>query len=188
MLKPVSFDALPDENLVSQAKANRTAMEVLISRYSRSVWSRARQFQGIVDVEDLAQEGFLGLMSAVKSYDAVRGVPFSAYAATCVRNRMISAVRGCCNLPLPVGDAYASPLSQVRDTSPLPDAIAESCDAYSTYLCTMVNCLSRREYQVCMLIMNGATYRQVAEQMHMSVKSVDNALQRARRKLRAEGV
>ncbi|MCC8111538.1 MAG: LuxR C-terminal-related transcriptional regulator [Ruminococcus sp.] len=53
-------------------------------------------------------------------------------------------------------------------------------------ICAIVNRLSRREYQVCILIYSGASYAEVAKQLEISVKSVDNALQHARRKMRLE--
>ena len=62
------------------ARNDRGAMESLVKRYTGAVWHQVRQFQGISEPEDLAQEGFLGLISAVCRYDFMRGVPFSAYA------------------------------------------------------------------------------------------------------------
>lgn len=69
-----------------------------------------------------------------------------------------------------------------------PDSVVQSRSQAAEMFCAMVNRLSRREYQVCMLIYGGASYAQAAEQLGISVKSVDNALQRARRKLHSEGV
>lgn len=185
MLEPVSFEQLPDEELVLLARQNRQAMETLIARYTGFVWRLVRQFQGVSDAEDLAQEGFLGLISAACRYETVRGVPFSAYAGKCITNSIVSALRRCRNLPLPVGAADMPPLSQVQDPSRSPDSVVQSRTQAAAMICAMVNRLSRREYQVCMLIYGGASYAQTAQQLHMSVKSVDNALQRARRKLRA---
>lgn len=185
MLKPVSFEQLPDEELVLLARQNRQAMEVLITRYTGLVWRQVRQYQGISDVEDLAQEGFLGLISAACRYERIRGVPFSAYAEKCVANSIVSALRRCRNLPLPVGAPDMPPLSEVQDPSRLPDSVVQSREQTAAMICAMVNRLSRKEYQVCILIYGGASYAQTAQKLHMSVKSVDNALQRARRKLRA---
>lgn len=183
---PVSFEPLPDEELVLLARQNRQAMEVLILRYTSMVWNRVRQYQGNSDAEDLAQEGFLGLISAACRYDVLRGVPFSAYAWRCITNSIVSALRQNRNLPLPVGAYTAPPLSQVQDSSAAPDSVVQSRTAAARMVCAMVNRLSRREYQVCMLIYGGATYAQAAALLGVSEKSVDNALQRARRKLRAE--
>ncbi len=185
MLKPVPFEQLPDEELVLLARQNRQAMEVLITRYTGLVWRQVRQYQGNSDAEDLAQEGFLGLISAACRYERIRGVPFSAYAGKCVTNSIVSALRRCRNLPLPVGASDVPPLSQVQDPSRSPDSVVQSRAQTAAMICAMVNRLSRREYQVCMLIYGGASYAQAAQKLHMSVKSVDNALQRARRKLRA---
>ena len=62
------------------ARNDRGAMETLVKRYTDAVWHQVRQFRGASEPDDLAQEGFLGLISAVCRYDSMRGVPFSAYA------------------------------------------------------------------------------------------------------------
>ena len=183
VLKPVPFEQLPEEELVLLARTDRGAMENIVKRYTGAVWHQVRRFQGISEPEDLAQEGFLGLISAVCRYDPMRGVPFSAYAGKCIINSIVSALRRCRNLPLPVGASDMPPLSQVQDDALPPDSVAQSRVQTGAMFCAMVSRLSRREYQVCMLIFGGASYAQAAERLHLSVKSVDNALQRARRKL-----
>lgn len=186
MLKPVSYAQLPDEELVLLAQKNREAMEALVLRYTNLVWNRVRQIHGKIDPEDLAQEGFMGLISAVCRYKSIYGVPFSAYADKCVTNSIVSALRRNRNLPLPVGALDVPLLSGVRDLDDLPDSVVQNREMAASMICTMVNRLSRREYQVCILIYGGATYAQAAAALGLSVKSVDNALQRARRKLKAE--
>ena len=66
------------------ARNDRGAMETLVKRYTDAVWHQVRQFRGASEPDDLAQEGFLGLISAVCRYDSMRGVPFSAYAGKCI--------------------------------------------------------------------------------------------------------
>ncbi|MCD8219522.1 MAG: sigma-70 family RNA polymerase sigma factor [Ruminococcus sp.] len=125
-------------------------------------------------------------MSAVCRYDRYRGVSFSAYAGRCITNSIVSALRRSRNLPMPVGVSDMPPLSQVQDPAGSPDSVVQSRIQTASMICAMVNRLSRREYQVCMLIYSGASYAQAAQKLYISEKSVDNALQRARRKLRAE--
>ncbi len=168
-MKPVPFEQLPDQELVLLARNDRGAMESLVKRYTGAVWHQVRQFQGISEPEDLAQEGFLGLISAVCRYDFMRGVPFSAYAGKCITNSIVSALRHCRNLPLPVGASDMPPLSQVQDTALPPDSVVQSRSQAAEMFCAMVNRLSRREYQVCMLIYGGASYAQAAEQLGISV-------------------
>ena len=170
------------------ARNDRGAMETLVKRYTDAVWHQVRQFRGASEPDDLAQEGFLGLISAVCRYDSMRGVPFSAYAGKCITNSTVSALRRCRNLPLPVGTYDVPPLSQMQDKALPPDSVVQSRAQAAAMFCAMVNRLSRREYQVCILIYGGASYAQTAQQLGISVKSVDNALQRARRKLHAEGI
>ena len=159
------------------ARNDRGAMETLVKRYTDAVWHQVRQFRGASEPDDLAQEGFLGLISAVCRYDSMRGVPFSAYAGKCITNSIVSALRRCRNLPLPVGTYDVPPLSQMQDKALPPDSVVQSRAQAAAMFCAMVNRLSRREYQVCILIYGGASYAQTAQQLGISVKSVDNALQ-----------
>lgn len=185
-MKPVPYEQLPDEELVFLARENRRAMEILLIRYTPLLERQATALQCMCDAEDLMQEGYLGLISAVCRYDGSRGVPFSAYASRCVKNQMLSALRRYRHLPLPVGSSDVPPFSQVQDPSLQPDSVVQSRTQVASMVHAMVNRLSRREYQVCMMIYGGATYAQTAHKLHISEKSVDNALQRARRKLRTE--
>lgn len=74
------------------ARNDRGAMETLVKRYTDAVWHQVRAFRGASEPDDLAQEGFLGLISAVCRYDSMRGVPFSAYAGKCITNSIVSAL------------------------------------------------------------------------------------------------
>lgn len=154
------------------ARNDRGAMETLVKRYTDAVWHQVRQFRGASEPDDLAQEGFLGLISAVCRYDSMRGVPFSAYAGKCITNSIVSALRRCRNLPLPVGTYDVPPLSQMQDKALPPDSVVQSRAQAAAMFCAMVNRLSRREYQVCILIYGGASYAQTAQQLGISVKSV----------------
>ena len=108
------------------ARNDRGAMETLVKRYTDAVWHQVRQFRGASEPDDLAQEGFLGLISAVCRYDSMRGVPFSAYAGKCITNSIVSALRRCRNLPLPVGTYDVPPLSQMQDKALPPDSVVQS--------------------------------------------------------------
>ena len=147
-MKPVPFEQLPDEELVLLARNDRGAMETLVKRYTDAVWHQVRQFRGASEPDDLAQEGFLGLISAVCRYDSMRGVPFSAYAGKCITNSIVSALRRCRNLPLPVGTYDVPPLSQMQDKALPPDSVVQSRAQAAAMFCAMVNRLSWGEYRL----------------------------------------
>ena len=136
-MKPVPFEQLPDEELVLLARNDRGAMETLVKRYTDAVWHQVRQFRGASEPDDLAQEGFLGLISAVCRYDSMRGVPFSAYAGKCITNSIVSALRRCRNLPLPVGTYDVPPLSQMQDKALPPDSVVQSRAQAAAMFCAM---------------------------------------------------
>ena len=85
--------------LLSLSAQSHDAMRELIQRHARLVRACARPlFLTGGDNEDLVQEGMIGLLDAIRSYEAERETPFEAYAALCIRRRMISAVRAACTL------------------------------------------------------------------------------------------
>ena len=85
---------ISDEALCQKAVAgDRSAEGVLVSRYLRLVQKLAYQYRGILDFEDLVQEGCIGLLNAIGGFDPARDVHFRSYAAVCIRNRMFRAMR-----------------------------------------------------------------------------------------------
>ena len=97
---------------------------------------------------------------------------------------MLSAMRRCQNLPYPVGAANDALFEGVPDQTDQPDSLVVQKEWTAQFCNAMLKQLSKREYQVCMMVYAGATYQQAAQQLQVPVKAVDNALQRARRKLR----
>ena len=172
-----------DEQLARVAENSAEAMYVLISRYTKLIHWKASQLKGAVEAEDLAQEGFMGLLSAVAGFDENRGIKFSSYAGTCISNRMLSALRSSSRNPMPVGD-ISSPEFEAEDTGLSPDKIVLQREEWSAFWQDMISRLSKQEYQVCMMFMGGAGYAEIAKALNISVKTVDNALQRVRKKLR----
>ncbi len=182
-LKDLELNHCTDEQLAAMAESSSEAMYVLIARYTKWIRWKAAQMSGAVDADDLAQEGFLGLLSAVAGFDENRNVKFSTYAATCITNRMRSEIRGSSRIPTPVGDP-SDPVFDTEDPAAGPDSIVMQREEWTAFWQDLIRQLSPVEYQICMMFMGGAAYASIAEELHISVKTVDNALQRARRKLR----
>ena len=191
------YSILSDQELQACAAAgDPDAEEALAERYVRSVRICARPlFLAGGDSEDLIQEGMLGLLSAIRQYDPSANVPFKTYAELCINRRLYSAVKSAARLkqlPLTHGgplDSILSEESQPQATS-YPEAnrriteeqvLARESEkelhsAFSQYL-------SGFEAKVLQLYLSGLSYAEMAAQTHKSEKSIDNAVQRIRRKL-----
>ena len=191
------YSILSDQELQACAAAgDPDAEEALAERYVRSVRICARPlFLAGGDSEDLIQEGMLGLLSAIRQYDPSANVPFKTYAELCINRRLYSAVKSAArlkHLPLNNGvplDSILSEESQPQATS-YPEAnrriteeqvLARESEkelhaAFSQYL-------SGFEAKVLHLYLSGLSYAEMAAQTHKSEKSIDNAVQRIRRKL-----
>jgi RNA polymerase sporulation-specific sigma factor len=191
------FSTFSDLELQRMAvSGNGEAEEQLAERYSRLVRICARPlFLAGGDSEDLTQEGMLGLLSAIRQYDASLEASFKTFAERCIRNRLLTAVRSASrqkHLPLNDGVSLEYILSDESQTSaaafpqaftrnPEEQVLARESEKefYSTYS----RCLSQLEQQVLHLYLEGLSYHEIAGKTGRTGKAVDNAVQRIRRKL-----
>lgn len=171
-----------DEQLCEQAAKSQSALECLIDRCSNLVRACARPyFLTGGDSEDLMQEGMVGLLGAISSYDSSRGVPFRAYAATCVRRRIVSAVRAA----LSGRSRVLSDAVRLADgdlPQPGPEEALLRREETEVFLSTLTQSLSALERQILPLYLEGRSYREIARCIGKPEKSVDNAVQRIRQK------
>lgn len=187
-----------DEALCALAAAgDRLAEEQLVIRYNRLVRMCARPyFLAGGDSEDLIQEGMVGLLTAIREYNPSKAAGFRTYAEVCIRNRLLSAVKAAArdkHTPLnnsvsfetPLfrenGDrfAYHAPGRQLED----PEEIFLSRESFRERMEALMGQLSGFEANVLRLYLNGLSYSEIAAEVNKSPKSVDNAVQRIRRKL-----
>lgn len=131
--------------------------------------------------EDLIQEGLAALYCATKSYDTGRGVPFDAFAVTCIKNAMISALRKNNKASALFCDYDES--SNMVSTTPGPDELALMTEDFQNIKSLIKDNLSEFEYKVLCLYLNGVSYAQIAKSTGKTVKSIDNALTRTKKKL-----
>lgn len=187
-------DVLSDEQLLSLVRSGAPdAEDLLARRYSRVVRRCARPFflRG-GDTEDLMQEGMLGLLSAIREFDAGKGILFCTYAETCIRNRICSAVRsdaGKKHAPLNNGvplDDFLSDESQSLGASFFqrsPEDQVLARESESEILSESAQRLSRFEAEVLALYLDGIPYRDIAAVLGRERKSIDNAISRIKKKL-----
>ena len=183
--------ALTDEELaVLAAAGDDESMARLISavapiaKAKAAIHSNAR-----IPNEDLSQEGMLGFLDAVRSFDPSKGVPFKAYAETCISNRILSAVRSSFNNKNAVlSNAVSFEFETHELTDPDSDPaniIAEKYD--SEHIESLLKSgLSDFEMQVINLRLEAKSYSEIAQQLSCTEKAVDNALQRVKKKFRAK--
>ena len=129
--------------------------------------------------DDIAQEGVLGLYSAVESFDVSRGVPFEAFAVLCIKRRMYTySSRFIKNDPDIIEDAESVESDEILEDDILDKAVME--DLFRE----LRRNLSELESGVLDLYLKGCTYAQISSSMSISEKSVDNAMSRIKTKLK----
>lgn len=187
------LSALSDEMLCALvAQDSARAEEELVSRYSRLVRICARPlFLAGGDSEDLIQEGMVGLLHAMRTYDRDRQAQFRTYAEVCIRSRLISAVRAAgrdkhsplnhyISLETPLFDTAVGHLSAQGDN---PEDVLIDREVRNERLSALKDQLSSFEAKILRLYLGGLSYGEIALQIGRAAKSVDNAVQRIRRKL-----
>ncbi len=180
MLKS-GYKSLSDESLALLAGKDEEAFSELIARHLASVRRAAGMYSAnLSDFDDLVSEGILGLMNAIKTYDGERGARFSTYAYSCVHNRMITAIKKSQRISRREENIEGLELAGSQS----PESIVIRREELSEVLGWMEKGLSKTEKNVFELYMSGASYREISERLGISLKSVDNALLRVRRKLR----
>ena len=192
----MSMDTLTDEALCRlAASGDRRAEETLVSRYTRLVRSCARPyFLAGGDSEDLTQEGMLGLIKAVREFQADKDTSFRTFAEICIRSRLYSALRSAgrekhqvlnqsISLDTPDFDSnsYTSRTKCLAQRGPEDELIDREHTA--ALLSGVRKQLSEFEAKILGYYLNGLSCREIAQEVERPVKSVDNAVQRIRRKV-----
>ena len=184
-----------DLQRLSTEEGDRAAEEILASRYMQLVRACARPlFLAGGDSEDLSQEGMFGLLSAIREFRPEQGVSFRSFAEHCIRMRLYSAVKTASRLKHhPLNDSM--PLEQLSDDSSSqlsaapemfrrsPEDLVLARESKEELKELFARCLSSMEKQVLDLFLDGLSYRDIAKTLNKDEKSVDNAVQRIRRKL-----
>jgi RNA polymerase sporulation-specific sigma factor len=181
-----------DELWLSASCGSIVAEEVLLQRYSRLVRVCARPyFLSGGDSEDLIQEGMLGLLSAVRHYDVARTTKFRTYAELCIRNRILSAIRNASrskHIPLNDYVPLESPQFEEGNSAAAyylqdPEELLLAREGCSEINSKLRSCLSHLEQSVLQQYLQGRSYKEIAASLNRTEKSVDNAVQRIRKKL-----
>lgn len=212
-VEPQSFS---DEDLVILARADAWASETLVRRYRSWIKMRARSYFLVGgDQEDLVQEGLIGLFEAMRDYKEDRQVSFRSFAELCVTRQMLTAIRMATrnkhtplnryvplNEPHDGGDTSRGEFGlgtradfiSITSRGGDPLEIMLNAEDLAHLISTLEEVLSNLESEVLLLYLEGRRYQEIAERLGCQIKSIDNALQRVKRKttlalsLRAEAV
>ena len=188
-----------DEVLVERIMAGDTeAMDFLMNKYKNLVRSRARTlFLVGADKEDLIQEGMIGLYKAIRDFKGDKQSSFRAFAELCVTRQIITAIKTATrqkHIPLNSYVSLNKPIYEEDSDRTLLDIISGvrvanpedmviSREEFDDIENKMNNILSDLEWKVLMSYLDGKSYQEIAEDLDRHIKSIDNALQRVKRKL-----
>ncbi len=196
---PVCFSSMIDEDVVLDAKAgDDRALEYLINKYKSFVRAKARTYFLIgADREDIIQEGMIGLYKAIRDFRGDKLSSFRAFAELCITRQIITAIKTATrqkHIPLNSYVSLNKPIFEEESDRTLLDIISEESisdpeemiinrEEFSGIEVKMGEILSGLEWEVLSLYLQGRSYQEIAEELDRHVKSIDNALQRVKRKL-----
>ena len=199
MVTTRDFDSMTDEQVVVLAQeTDSPALEYLLNKYKNFVRTKARSYFLIgADHEDIVQEGMIGLYKAIRDYKAERLSSFRAFAELCVTRQIITAIKTATrqkHIPLNSYISLNKPIYEEDSDRTLLDVITEEGisnpeemiidrEDLSVIEGKIGQMLSDLEKEVLVRYMEGKSYVEIADEMHRHVKSIDNALQRIKRKL-----
>ena len=177
------------------ADGDRSAEELLVSRYNRLVRMCSRPFFLVGgDSEDLIQEGMLGLLKAIRTYDASKEASFRTYAEVCIRSRLYSVLRSqtldthaplnhSVLLEAPVFDSNSYTMDTFSVSQSNPEDLMILQESFDEMWKRVQDQLSEFEAKILGFYLDGLSYQEIAIKVRKSPKSVDNAVQRIRRKV-----
>lgn len=197
--KNEEFENLEDEELINMTKkGDKKALNYLLDKYTDIVSMKAGKYFIVgAEKEDIMQEGLIGLFKAIKSFDTQKQSSFKTFANLCIERQLQTAIKSSMrqkHMPLNSYLSFnASAYEENDDTSLLevfeqenasedPLDIVTKKEYYNFVEERIEETLSDFEKQVLHRYTNGESYTEIAEKVDAPVKSVDNAIQRIRKK------
>ena len=192
------YASMSDEELVKLAqKGDGEVLPFLLDKYKNFVRARARSYFLIgADHEDIVQEGMIGLYKAIRDYNPDKLTTFRAFAELCVKRQIITAIKTATrqkhyalnsyvslNKPLYDEESDRTLLDVLEGRVTNPEDLYISQEDLSHIETQIESMLSELEQKVLQCFLDGASYQQIAEDLGRHVKSIDNALQRIKKKL-----
>ncbi|NQD65874.1 RNA polymerase sporulation sigma factor SigH [Bacillus haikouensis] len=193
------FEGMDDEGIIEAVhQGNSEALDFLIKKYRNFVRAKARSYFLIgADKEDIVQEGMIGLYKAIRDYKEDKLTSFKAFAELCITRQIITAIKTATrqkHIPLnsyvsldkPIYDDESDRtlLDVISGTKVMdPEELIINREEFDNMEDKMAQLLSDLERKVLALYLDGQSYQEISEELNRHVKSIDNALQRVKRKL-----
>jgi RNA polymerase, sigma 30 subunit, SigH len=194
-----NLEDLDDEEIIKRIRnGSKSCMEYLIEKYKPFVRAKARSYFLVgADREDIVQEGMIGLFKAIRDYREDKSMPFRMFAEMCITRQIITAVKTATrqkHIPL---NSYVSLNKRIFDDDSDktliemlhgvsisdPEELFISKEDFSDIEHKLLELLSPFEKQVLTMYLSGIAYQDIARQLNRPVKSIDNALQRLKKKI-----
>ncbi|MBQ9610630.1 MAG: RNA polymerase sporulation sigma factor SigH [Lachnospiraceae bacterium] len=194
----IDYDTLSDNEIISRInEKDDDAIEFMMQKYGNIVKREVRTVYIIgAETDDLMQEGMIGLFKAIRDYEADKGTAFSTFATLCIRRQLQTAINNSNrkkHIPL---NSYISIYSESSeygyeigeniesgDSEANPENMVIAKEQKNAIKKRIESELSSLEKKVLKLYLDGLSYQEIADRLDKSEKSVDNALQRIRKKL-----
>ncbi|OPJ60613.1 RNA polymerase sporulation sigma factor SigH [Clostridium oryzae] len=191
-------DKLDEEVVIEAKKGNKGAQEYLINKYNSFVKAKAKSYFLIgADKEDIYQEGMIGLYKAIRDFKPDKLASFKAFAELCVTRQIITAIKTATrqkHIPLNTYVSLNKPIYDDESDRTLLDILSsiKVCDPEELVISQeemkhieteIGQVLSDLEMEVLMSYLDGKSYQEIACDLDRQAKSIDNALQRVKRKL-----
>ena len=188
-----------EEEIVVEAKlGNNIAQEIIINKYEQFVRAKAKSYFLIgADREDIYQEGMIGLYKAIRDFKIDRESSFKAFAELCITRQIITAIKTATrqkHIPLNTYVSLNKPIYEDESERTLldvivglkindPEAVIIGQEEVADIEKQIKKVLSSLEMEVLNSYLDGKSYQEIAADLDREAKSIDNALQRVKRKL-----
>ncbi len=195
----MKFNELADEVIVDYVQqGDAEALDFLINKYRNFVRAKARSYFLIgADREDIVQEGMIGLYKSIRDFKEDKLSSFKAFAELCITRQIITAIKTATrqkHIPLNSYISLDKPIYDEESDRTLMDVISGAKildpeeliinqEEFDDIELKMAELLSDLERRVLVLYLDGQSYQEISEELNRHVKSIDNALQRIKRKL-----
>ena len=193
------INEISDEEIVLKAKGgNKLAQEKIINKFEQFVRNKAKSYFLIgADKEDIYQEGMIGLYKAIRDFNPEKLTSFKGFAELCITRQIITAIKTATrqkHIPLNTYVSLNKPMYEEESDRTLLDVIEGLTVSDPEELIIgreevnhiekeISKVLSELELEVLMSYLDGKTYQEIACDLDRQAKSIDNALQRVKKKL-----
>ena len=176
---------MSDNDIIAElSESNYDNLQVLIDRYMPLIVKTAKSFgTSSIETEELIAEGIVSVFSAVKSFDETKS-KFSTFVSLCIKRAMLDEIKSSSRAKR-IPDCMLTPIDEAElyNNESAEEAYINK-ESFDTFKNDIVSDLSENELKVLSLYLDGNTYADISDKLCISLKAVDNALARVRKKIR----